>query len=285
MPDVADDERSSDDREAVVVVAHQRRQVDELDAIGSDQAASARDAPVMADQGHASTPGDDTTKPSDGDTTKPSDGDTTKPSGGDGTTTPPGKRDVDAITVTPAISPDARDSLAVGVHAAARSSQLDLELPSPCEQNAASKGCGLSSMASVLGLPEHEGTVTSISTDDVARRLARVFKGTRTEPSPDHPGGRELVGVAVSFDVAMIGFEGATVDIRWSLYGADGATVPRSWLRNQRALVLECKAKRNSGGGEFWVPIPQAKGSFFIRVGVYDQDGNQLDHSDSRQFS
>jgi hypothetical protein len=49
-------------------------------------------------------------------------------------------------------------------------------------------------------------------------------------------------------------------------------------------VLLRGDVNRDSGSGEFWVPIPQLRGPFFIRVGVYDDHGTRLDYADTRHF-
>jgi hypothetical protein len=119
----------------------------------------------------------------------------------------------------------------------------------------------------------------------VARRLARVFDRTRTQPALSDPGKRELVGVTVNFNVSMTGFNDGRVDIRWSLYRAGGGgVVPRDWLRNQRAVSLRGEAEQDSGSDQFWVPLPSVKGPYFIRLGVYDEDDTRLDYANTPRF-
>ena len=91
--------------------------------------------------------------------------------------------------------------------------------------------------------------------------------------------------MTINFNVALTGFDGESADVRWSLYSKNGQRpVPRDWLRNQRALLLRGEAEKDTGSGEFWVPIPEVKGPFFIRIGVYDADRTRLDYADTPSF-
>ena len=116
------------------------------------------------------------------------------------------------------------------------------------------------------------------STETVARRLEKIFIGTRKRDG-------QMVGVTVNFRISMTGFDDGTADIRWSLYSAKSdVPVPRDWLRLRPALSLRGEAPQDSGSDEFWVPIPNVKGPFFVRLGVYDEDNQRLDYADTARF-
>ncbi len=116
-----------------------------------------------------------------------------------------------------------------GVAQAARSLPAPVDLSPDCLENAISDSCGLNSVATALDVAE-SGEVSKAT---VARELARVFKGTRTVPSQTNPGERELVGASVDFNLALTGFKGSTVFVRWSLYSArQGVRVPGPWHFN-----------------------------------------------------
>jgi hypothetical protein len=154
-----------------------------------------------------------------------------------------------------------------------------------CLENASAPDCGLASVQLYMKVVEEDGSPANVSTATVEHRLARVFRGTRTQPSRADPGKRQLVGVTVNFDVTLTGFRGGTAVVLWSLYsGRTGVTVPDAWLRRQRALTLRGQADRESARGEFWVPVPQRSGPFFIRIGVYDDHGTRLDSEDTPVF-
>jgi hypothetical protein len=136
-----------------------------------------------------------------------------------------------------------------------------------------------------LGAADADGPVDDVSPEMVERRMAAVFRGTRTVPSPSDSRKRQLVGVGVNVNVTLTGFRRGKVDVRWSLYSArSGVQVPRDWLRNQRVLLLRGEADSHTASREFWVPAPASKGPFFIRVGVYSDDGERLDYANTDRF-
>ena len=166
-----------------------------------------------------------------------------------------------------------------------------LVLPPACDNDVVSPECGLTSLQLNMGVADEDVTAgLQIDQDDVSiprvqMQLAEVFRGTRTAPAQSDPSKRDLIGVTINFNVSLTGFDGESADVRWSLYSKSRQRpVPRDWLRNQRALLLKGEAEKDTGSGEFWVPIPEVKGPFFIRIGVYDADGTRLDYADTPSF-
>lgn len=191
----------------------------------------------------------------------------------------------DGPLVTRKLSPAAREALADGVADAIEATPQPIVITPGCHDDLLSQSCGLSSLASTMELAAGTPAIDTVSEENVAHELARVFRGTRTVRSPEDPRKRELVGAAVDFKLALTGFRGRTVQVRWSLYSAtQRVRVPRAWLRNQRIMLLRGEADRDSASGQFWVPIPQLRGPFFIRVGVYDGRGGRLDYADTDAF-
>jgi hypothetical protein len=244
--------------------------------------------------GETTTPGGDTTTPG-GDTTTPGGDETT--SGGNATpgenttprgdtTTPGGQTTGEGPVVGSVLDPNVEQDLNTGVSEALHATNVpNLDLGPVCARSASDPRCGLKSLQLQLQVADADGPVKAVSPQTVARRLAQVFRGTRTVASTSNPSKRELVGVTVNFNVTLTGFSGRKADVRWSLYRARrDVIVPRGWLRNQRAVLLRGDVNRDSGSGEFWVPIPQLRGPFFIRVGVYDDHGTRLDYADTRHF-
>lgn len=115
-----------------------------------------------------------------------------------------------------------------------------------------------------------------------AEALLKVLESTRARSVS---GRLEPLGVTLSFDLALDGFKDEQAAVRWSLYDAGARKrVPRDWLVNRRALVVRPEATFDRASGEFWVPAPKRKGPFFVRVAVYDNDGERMAFSDSKPF-
>lgn len=184
------------------------------------------------------------------------------------------------------LSPVARQRLETGVRRALTDSRVpELDLPPTCTQDVSSPNCGLSSLQRQLQLVKKDGTPGTVRPEVIARRLVKIFRGTRTQRAPSGQGKRQPVGVIVNFNASLTGFRGKRADIRWSLYNAKrGIRVPQDWLRNQHALSLEGKADKDNRSREFWVPVPKAKGPYYVRFGVYDADDSRLDYANTPPF-
>jgi hypothetical protein len=115
-----------------------------------------------------------------------------------------------------------------------------------------------------------------------ADKVLEIFEQTRTAPAE---GGSEPVGVTVDFDVGAVGYKGDRLDVRWSMFSASTKRrVPRPWLRNRRALLLEPEAEDDKGSGSFWVPLPRGDGRWFVRVSLYDKRGQRITYADTERF-
>jgi ketosteroid isomerase-like protein len=159
-----------------------------------------------------------------------------------------------------------------------------INVGSACEYNLSDSSCGLSTVSVYAQWTDEDGDELPSSPAVVGEHLATLLAGTRTQPAASNEGQLEPVGVSVSFNVTLTGFRGHRVDVRWSLYAAEGdISVPQDWLQDQRALWLEGEANRDSATGEFWVPLPRVQGPFFIRIGVYDDEGTRLAYADTRR--
>jgi hypothetical protein len=237
---------------------------------------------------------DGQTEPADDETRRGGDarrgGETSTPDGGgetpgttDETTTGREAGDTGAV-VRPQLDPELRDRLDAGLRDALQAPGVPRLAPArACIEDTVTRACGLTSIQTHL--TDGDGSKQDVSTAAIGRRLARIFRGTRTRRALSDSSRRDLVGVTVNFDIALTGFRRGAVDVKWSLYSArDRVRVPPDWLRNQRVLELRGEATRDSASGEFWVPIPQLKGPFFIRVGVFDDDGTRLDYADTARF-
>jgi hypothetical protein len=128
---------------------------------------------------------------------------------------------------------------------------------------------------------EEDGTPATVDSDLVAVRLKKLLAATRMEPVE---GGESPVGVTVNYNVALTGFRGRRVTVRWSLHRVPtGKQVPLEWLKNEPIHWLEGQAEKDTASDSFWIPIPKIGGPFFVRLGIYN--GNtRLDYKDSDSF-
>jgi hypothetical protein len=116
--------------------------------------------------------------------------------------------------------------------------------------------------------------------------LDETFKGARERRVRGSASRREFVGVTVNFNITMTGLRGDTADVRWSLHRARrDASLPSAWRDSRSVFLPHSAATKDTGSGQFWVPLPREKGPFFIRIEVYSEAGGRLDYADTRRFN
>jgi hypothetical protein len=213
-------------------------------------------------------------------------GTTTEGTTTEGTTT--GSNGTRHPSLMPTLDATARQALTRGVRRALDSPpvlELQMGVGLVCLRDPSDPDCGLRTAEAYLQVVNEDGSVAKVDPRTVERRLAELLRATRTEPLADSAGKVEPIGVAVDYDVSLTGFRGKRVTVKWSLYRADGATqVPHEWLRNQAVHWLKGEAESDSASAGFWAPLPRTQGAFFIRIGLYDDDGIRLDFRDTEQF-
>jgi hypothetical protein len=113
--------------------------------------------------------------------------------------------------------------------------------------------------------------------EERAKAVAAALHETRTADTRGEDGRLEPLGVVVTVQATVTGFEGEQAQVRWSLRHADGRRLPHEWLRSRAVLELTGEAETDSGSAEFWVPLPKRpRGPYFVRVGVFDDEGTPL---------
>jgi hypothetical protein len=92
-----------------------------------------------------------------------------------------------------------------------------------------------------------------------------------------------VAGDVVYVRVAVDGFKGRTVSLRWSLYHAAGGRRV-SELSDQSGSHLTLQAPRDRTTQQLWVPDLVRGGTYFVRVELYDDRGTMLDVANSPHF-
>jgi hypothetical protein len=243
--------------------------------------APAIDAQQAAPEGDGTDGGDGTT--TDGETDG-EDGTTTD--GEDGTTTDGGTdgggndADGDGVTGVDDLCPTTKGNRPNGCLVA----ELRTE-PYGCTEDdlARSLTSGEDGSQRCEDLGSVAGETTGGEPGDVEARadaVAAALNETRTVRGED--GRLEPLGVAVTVQVTVTGLEGEDADVTWSLRHGDGGRLPHVWLRNRRVIKLTGQAESDSGSAEFWVPLPKRPpGPYFVRIGMYDEDGTPLTFANS----
>ena len=190
-----------------------------------------------------------------------------------------GAPDIGDIVLRPELSEEDNALLQEGASLAVNETQI--EISRPCEIALGTSDCGISP---TVPLVTRDGLGDEATAEEVGTRLAALLADTQTvlRPGTDQ---LQPLGVAVNFNISLTGFQGETVDVRWSMYRASGGRpLQPFWARGQRVLWLEGEADTDSGSDDFWVPVPKFKGSFFVRVSAHDEDGDRLDYEDTETF-
>jgi hypothetical protein len=119
-----------------------------------------------------------------------------------------------------------------------------------------------------------------------AKQFLRVLRETRRR-TITRKGKKftEPLGVTVSFEAVVEGYNGKRVEVRWSLHRAtSGEPSARAWLVNRKVLDHKLNAPAQLVSTDFWVPLPRRRARSFIRVSLYDEDHQRIAHRDTKRF-
>jgi hypothetical protein len=88
-------------------------------------------------------------------------------------------------------------------------------------------------------------------------------------------------GVFVQFDVEIVGYEGAQLPLRWSLYDAEGG----QQVGESEATTLRAEAPRDRATWHIWAPLPRRRGPFFLLIQIFEKDDIvPLDRVETEKF-
>jgi hypothetical protein len=133
-----------------------------------------------------------------------------------------------------------------------------------------------------LGVRSEDGSPTNLDSEELAHRLRKLLASSRMRQSA--AGKLVPVGVTIDYDVTLTGFRGRRATVRWSLHRSAARPLQLDWLRNEPAQWLKGEANKDTASDSFWVPLPNMRGTFFVRVGVYDEHGGRLTYKDSDEI-
>jgi hypothetical protein len=115
-------------------------------------------------------------------------------------------------------------------------------------------------------------------------RLVDLLKNTRTVLIGGEHGKREPVGVEVTFLIELEGLRGEDVYIRWSIHEAGSKhRLFGKWLSTSVAYRLKVNSDDTTRARNIWVPLPETKGPFFVRLYVASE-GDILSFYDTKRF-
>ena len=171
-----------------------------------------------------------------------------------------------------------------GVRRALRSPRVEqTDIGAACSTDLTDPDCGLSSLGVSLRLVGADGKSAPEPDPVLAEQLTKILTGIRTEPLPS--GQTQPVGMTVNYKITLTGFRGRIAVVRWGLHRRTGGKVPPPWLKSQVASRLKGEAEKDTATPQIWVPLlPKDKGSFFIRLEVFNELGERLDFKDTPDF-
>lgn len=164
-------------------------------------------------------------------------------------------------------------------------------------------GAGVGLLASLLSIiflvwpslqPEENAVVlaASLSNPTIERQvsLAEFYQRTRETPDPAlSDAGLLTPGVVVGYDVAISGYNGEVLTLRWSMIDAGTLTrVTEDWLVDQPGWPdagFKAEAAEDSATGELWASLPATAGDYLVRLELFDPDGIRLSLVDTTAFS
>jgi hypothetical protein len=114
-----------------------------------------------------------------------------------------------------------------------------------------------------------------------AERVVKVLKQTRTVRSGHK---REPVGAVVTVNVDLSGLRGEPLLLSWSIWQQGGGKrLLGRWLDDNLAYRLKPTSQHDTGSVDLWVPLPKAKGHYFVRLALSDGT-TRLASADSEPF-
>lgn len=222
--------------------------------------------------------------PPSGETAIPTD--PSEPTGtDDGTTTPEPSESEHSEPVPPSDSPQPSTS-------AGKMSALDVgEVTHEVEKQAPAWLClpcvpGTSirhAMTSLIALDPVDPNGEVVEPAVAAERILTVLKQTRTIGG--RPGGKaEPLGLRVSVNLEVAGLRGEPLLLSWSVLQRSGNTaLPKAWRSTNLGYRLQATSDRDTGNVDFWVPMPKARGQYYVGV-VLSTNETRLAEAESPTF-
>jgi hypothetical protein len=135
---------------------------------------------------------------------------------------------------------------------------------------------------------EHNATIEDVSQReylDPGRSEENADLEVKTEPpSSFEP---QTLGNVVSYRLETEGFARRTVRVYWSLHEESGQRISDETLNDQFGWPsnnFQANRRVNVVSGDAFVPLPNADGTYFVKLGVWDGEGVRMDIIDSPKF-
>jgi hypothetical protein len=111
-----------------------------------------------------------------------------------------------------------------------------------------------------------------------AEALLTIFHHTQTN------GTHQPVGVIVNFNVTLSGPVGQRAVVKWTLWSLHG-NPPAPWLHLRPVIKLAGQSTSDHGAPQFWIPLPDGRGPFYVELSVWHEHGGRIAYMDSPQFN
>lgn len=111
--------------------------------------------------------------------------------------------------------------------------------------------------------------------------FADYLRSERLPADRYNPADLSYQGMIIRFTAKVSGFRGQTCKVRGAVHDAQAGSKSYE-LPYERTLIPEADDDR--AGSQLWVPNPDSKGYFFVRLELYDPKGTLLDYADSSPF-
>jgi len=92
------------------------------------------------------------------------------------------------------------------------------------------------------------------------------------------------VGLRISVNLEVVGLRGEPLILSWSVLQRSGDTaLPKAWRSTNLGYRLQATSDKDSGNVDFWVPMPKARGQYYVGV-VLSTNEARLAEAESPDF-
>jgi hypothetical protein len=109
----------------------------------------------------------------------------------------------------------------------------------------------------------------------------------KIEQSKNYQPADGAVGAVVLFQLSSIGYRNKALPVRWTLYASgDNRVLAESEDHDALPIFLTpAKKEADIGSWEIWLDAGQCSRPCFVRLEVYDPDGNRVTYKDTPAFT
>ncbi|MFC7535242.1 hypothetical protein [Actinoplanes sp. GCM10030250] len=162
------------------------------------------------------------------------------------------------------------------------------QIENECFEQLAAADCTgyVTTVAALMMLENTAPNGVPLPPDQAAAEVATVVKSARKAArKPGKGKRRETLGVVVTAEVELGGLRKRQALVSWSMWQQDGGTpLNDRWRRSNAVVQLTAGSNRDTASFDFWVPLPKARGEYFIRSAI-SVGGSVLASADTTTFA